>query len=80
MSDHGYTRGCACQDCVMSRRMMVYKTHPVIIKTAKEVQNGPVPPEYALVYRYDEREILAAKTAVNEAEIAILEDCAQRGV
>jgi hypothetical protein len=59
---------------------MVEGSHPILKNKNAEIRAGPIPPEIALVYRLEEREILAAKTAINEAEIDILRDNDPRAV
>jgi hypothetical protein len=58
---------------------MVYGSHPLLLAKNEEIREGAIPPEVALAFRLEEREILEAKLAVNEAEIRILRDCAQAG-
>ena len=54
---------------------MVERTNPLIAAKANEIRAGPIPPEMALAFRLEEREILEAQLAVNAAEIKILRDC-----
>ena len=61
---------------VAARREMVNRTHPILRNKNDEIRAGPIPLEMALAYRLEERDILTAKMAVNEAEIKILRDCA----
>jgi len=75
MSEHPYTYGCECQECVIARRLMVEGSHPILKNKNAEIRAGPIPPEMALAYRLEEREILEAQLAVNAAEIKILRDC-----
>lgn len=71
--------GCACQDCRDRRHRMVYGSHPLLLAKEQEILDGAIPPEQALAFRLEEREILEAKLAVTDAEIRILRDCAQAG-
>lgn len=72
----GHEASCACIDCVKARCKMVTDTNPLI---NKKILATRIDPDVALAFRLEEREILKAKLAINEAEIQALRDCAQRG-
>jgi len=62
---------------VAARRAMVCRTHPILKTRGQEIQACHIPPEQALAFRLEEREVLEAQLRINEAEIKILRDCSQ---
>ena len=66
---------CCCDECVISRRAFVARTHPLLRARTEEPGPSLIPADQALAMRLEDEDELEEMLANTRAEIKILRDC-----